>query len=201
MPHDHVHGREVEMRRLTNAVRVVNELLVNHLANGEKTTALALEVSAVNNDLVPFMRPLDQRFAAMGPDRNPADIFPFDIMLGPYNPLGPAIEVDHDGEEAIGRVVFSKAYEGPPGCCHGGVIAASFDQVFNVANIMADAAGFTAELSIDYRRPTRLGVSTTFRARVDSTEGRKVSTVGTCEQDGEVTCEATGLFVSIDSGD
>jgi hypothetical protein len=39
------------------------------------------------------------------------------------------------------RHVAFKRPQGPPGCVHGGAIAAAFDQVFNVANLMSGAAG------------------------------------------------------------
>ena len=32
-------------------------------------------------------------------------------------------------EHVVGHVVFGDAYEGPPGCVHGGFIAAAFDEV------------------------------------------------------------------------
>ena len=197
MVHSRVAGRETELRRLVDAVRRLHSLAVNNTADAVQTSALAATTQELVEELRSRHRPIDQRFGGMGLDRNVNDIFPFDIMLGEFNPIGPAIDVTEDETGVVGSVTFTTAYEGPPGCCHGGIIAAAFDQVFNAANILGDTAGFTTELSIDYRQPTRLEVETTFHAAVETVDGRKVVTRGWSEQEGAVTCEATGVFVAL----
>lgn len=195
MSHPRIDERVLELKRLVAAVRELNLMLNNHKASADETVALADELAAIVAELEKSEAPFENRFGSMGTDGDPRSIFPFDVMLGPFNPIAPHIEVSHDGDEARGEVTFTKPYEGPPGCCHGGVLTASFDQVFNIANIMGGVPGMTASLSVDYRRPTRLNEPTVFRAWIDNIDGRKVLTRGVAEQAGEVTCEAEGLFV------
>lgn len=48
---------------------------------------------------------------------------------------------DRGGGRRRRRRGAAAAYEGPPGCIHGTVIAAAFDLELNVANLMSGAAG------------------------------------------------------------
>ena len=126
---------------------------------------------------------------------HPHDHFQFDSVLGLYNPLALPVRMTWDPPMAIGHARFGSAYEGPPGCVHGGVISGVFDQVFNVANMKNGVAGPTANLSIDYRYPTPLLRDLVIEGRVERVEGRKVFTRGRVLHDGQVTAEAQGLFI------
>lgn len=57
-------------------------------------------------------------------------------LVGPLNPLAPPIVISADGTKVTGVVTFGAAYEGPPGCVHGGFIAAAFDEVLGLAQGM-----------------------------------------------------------------
>ncbi len=102
-----------------------------------------------------------------------------------------------EAPKALGHARFTKPYEGPPGCVHGAVLCAVFDMVFTAANRLADAAGPTVELTVRYRRPTRLDVDTTFEGWVSDRAGRITSTEGRALQGGVVTVEASGRFVRL----
>ena len=123
-------------------------------------------------------------------------------IIGAINPLSVPmkIEVDGDGGKdstVIGRATFPAAYEGPPGCVHGGFIAAYFDEVLGMAQSLSGNPGMTVHLAINYRAPTPLKQPVVFRGRVVSIDGRKISVSGTLHQ-GETLCaEASGLFISM----
>ena len=119
-------------------------------------------------------------------------------MLGPYNPLALPIEMEWQPPRALGRARFDTPYEGPPGCVHGAVLAAAFDQVINVANILSGSAGPTASLTLDYKRPTPLGAPLEFEAWVEAVDGRKVTSRARVRVGDEVTVEARGLFILVD---
>ncbi|GAF70285.1 unnamed protein product, partial [marine sediment metagenome] len=72
------------------------------------------------------------------------------------------------------------------------------DQVFNVANLMAEVPGPTATLSLEYERMTPLHVELRFEAWVESIDGRKVTTVGHALHEDQVTVKARGLFIKLD---
>jgi hypothetical protein len=77
------------------------------------------------------------------------------------------------------------------------VIAAAFDQVLNVANVMRGAAGPTRNLEIRFRRPTPLAVELRFEGWQESIEDRQVHSVGRLLVGDEVSVEAEGWFVLV----
>ena len=123
-------------------------------------------------------------------------------IIGAINPLAMPMTIttstDKNGRiNVVGSVTFGSAYEGPPGCVHGGVIAAYFDEVCGVAQSTTGNPGMTVNLTIDYRAPTPLHKPLEFRAYVASTDKRKIITAASLYH-GETLCaEATGIFVSM----
>jgi acyl-coenzyme A thioesterase PaaI-like protein len=101
-------------------------------------------------------------------------------------------------DEVRGGVLWGAAYEGPPGCVHGGHIAAAFDEVLGMTQSLVGTPGMTGVLTIKYRSPTPLHTELTFSARVARVDGRKIFTEGALHN-GDVLCaEAEGLFISVD---
>lgn len=123
--------------------------------------------------------------------------FDWSPQLGLSNPLAPPIHVAVEEGIVVGRARFGIAYEGPPGCVHGGFIAAAFDEVLGVTQSLSGQVGMTGTLTIRYRRPTPLNADLRFEGRVDSVNGRKVTTSGRLLAGEQLTAEATGLFISI----
>jgi acyl-coenzyme A thioesterase PaaI-like protein len=121
-------------------------------------------------------------------------------LIGLSNALSPPIELraGDDLRTVHGRAVFGSAYEGPPGCVHGGYVAAAFDEVLGFANSLSGTPGMTGTLTVRYRRPTPLHTELRFEGRYDRSEGRKIFTTGQLFA-GETLCaEADGLFISVD---
>lgn len=161
-----------------------------------EAAADALEFTVPDDDgLVP-------RFAGYDTDTEEpmglVDSMPFDMVCGPCNPLAPPIELWFDPPVARGRAVFAPTYEGAPGWVHGAALAAAFDIILTAANVLADAAGPTVELTVRYRRPTLIGVESLFESQVTEVTDRRVHSRGVLLQDGKVTVEAVGVFVNID---
>jgi hypothetical protein len=128
------------------------------------------------------------------------DYSPF---LGVLNPLAPPIHLSWSTEpgstEVCGAVTYPGAFEGPPGCVHGGFIAAGFDEVLGFTQAHANRPGMTASLTIDYRSPTPLHRELHFRGRIERIEGRKTFTSAelVVADDGRLCAQATGLFIAI----
>jgi acyl-coenzyme A thioesterase PaaI-like protein len=139
------------------------------------------------------------RFAeqAVGADEAAAltAAMPFDMVVGTCNPLAPPVEIWFEPPMARGRVVFAPTYEGAPGCVHGAALAAAFDIILTAANVLADAAGPTVQLSIRYLKPTLVGVESVFEASVTELTDRRTHSTGRLLQDGVVKVEAVGEFV------
>lgn len=120
-------------------------------------------------------------------------------LVGPLNPLAPPISISADGTRVTGEVVFGAAYEGPPGCVHGGFIAAAFDEVLGLAQGMSGRPGMTARLTIQYRSPSPLHQVLRFVGDIDHIDGRKIFTKGELRAvaDDRLCAEAEGLFISM----
>jgi acyl-coenzyme A thioesterase PaaI-like protein len=99
-----------------------------------------------------------------------------------------------------GRVVFGSAYEGPPGCLHGGYVAAAFDEVLGFAQSLTGNPGMTGRLVVHYRSPTPLHTELAFEAWVERVDGRKILTGSTLHAGERLCAEAEGLFISIKPG-
>jgi hypothetical protein len=128
----------------------------------------------------------------------PRDFVRFSPVSGPNNPIAPPLTMhvvgQADGDQHIeGEITFGPAYEGPPGHCHGGWIAAMFDELLGFVQM---APGFTAYLKVDYRAPTPLNRELALRGWIDHVDGRKRLIRGTCSLDGVLLAEAEGLFIA-----
>jgi len=128
----------------------------------------------------------------------PSDWMPYDCVTGRWNPIAPPLVITWQEPRAVADVTFTRPYEGPPGCVHGAVIAAAFDQVLNVANLMQGAAGPTARLELRFRAATPLHHPLRFEGWMERREERKVHSRGHLLVDGAVTVEAEGLFIQVD---
>ena len=101
----------------------------------------------------------------------------------------------------MAEAVFGDAYEGPPGCVHGGFVAGAFDEVLGFTMSFSGLIGMTGRLLVHYRRPTPLHRSLRFEGRVDGVDGRKIHTSATLHVDGVLAAEAEGLFIALDPED
>lgn len=218
--------RRVELRRLAAASRSVIEHLVSTAATVEEIARAADELeevaallrslpagatydgyAEVANAGVEFM---EHHLAALesvaqaiasGETVDPEAYAFFDHspFIGLANPLSPPVIFKFDRERITGSVTFGSAYEGPPGCVHGGYVAATFDELLGAAQSLSGTQGMTARLVVNYRSPTPLHTELRLEARMARREGRKLFCEGWLWA-GELLCaEAEGLFLSMDA--
>ena len=103
-----------------------------------------------------------------------------------------------EDDRVVGEGVFGDAYEGPPGCVHGGFIAGAFDEVLGFTMSFTGLIGMTGRLTVHYRQPTPLHRPLRFEGRVDRVDGRKIFTRASLHADGVLRAEAEGLFIAVD---
>lgn len=185
---------------LAAALRRVTDLVVGRVVPDHELRAAARRVSALADHLAAVAEPGKAPRAAPDRSRPPQEYFSTSPVVGFANPLSPPVQVwavpgDNGVPEMRGRVVFGYAYEGPPTCVHGGVIAELLDELLGVTNILTGHAGMTGTLAIRYRRPTPLLTPLDLEARLDKVHGRKTFMRGAILHNGTVTAEAQGLFV------
>lgn len=202
--------RRREVRRLAASMREVIERLVSTTATVEQLAAAADELEALAAGLAELPVGLTYRGFAEAANagdvgRDPEDpewfsFFDHSPFIGLANPLAPPVRLAYSADmtRLEGAVTFGAAYEGPPGCVHGGYVAAVFDELLGATQSMSGAQGMTAHLGVDYRRPTPLGVPLRLEGWLDRREGRKIYARGAMFADGELTAEAEALFIAFD---
>ena len=197
---DHeVSSRRVALRRVADATRVLIEGLVGtDLDEATITdTAERLEQIAGAFDTDVSRSVYDGIAESAMAGAEPDAFFDHSPMIGRANPLAPPIALELSDNLVVGRVRFGSAYEGPPGCVHGGYVACAFDEILGAAQTFSGTPGMTGTLTIRYRKPTPLHADLRFEGRFDRKEGRKVFTSGQVYAGDLLTAEAEGIFVSI----
>ena len=185
-----------ELRVLADSVRSVIDATVRTGVDYDVMARAAAALRGVAADLGTV-----ERSAPAPPDLDairsaPHRFFAWDPEIGPANPLAPNMRMEVDGDLVTGHVTFGRAYQGPPGQVHGGVIAGVYDQVLGLANFVVGRPGFTGTLSIRYVAPTPLGQPLRFEARQERTEGRKLFTNGRCFHGDTLVSQAEGIFIT-----
>ena len=77
----------------------------------------------------------------------------------------------------VGTATYGAAYEGPPGCVHGGMLAAAFDIILGAASVAAQRPALTGTLTVRYRKGTPLHREIRYEGRLDRVEGRRTHVV------------------------
>jgi acyl-coenzyme A thioesterase PaaI-like protein len=120
-------------------------------------------------------------------------------LVGRLNPLAPPLALTMHDDFIEATVTYGLAYEGPPGCLHGGLVAAGFDEVLGFAQALGGAPGMTGRLTIHYRSPTPLFQPVRYVCRFDRIDGRKIYASGELRvvADDRLCAESEGLFISM----
>ena len=117
-------------------------------------------------------------------------------LIGDHHPFVPPTTIEHEGGITRSTVYFDVAYEGPPGCVHGGLISFFYDQILGNHNMAHDIAAMTASLKVNYLKPTPLMTELSFEVRTGSIDGRKVTAHAWLGRGGERFSECEGLFLT-----
>lgn len=120
-------------------------------------------------------------------------------VIGVRNAIAPPIELDWGTDGVVrSQVDLGAAYEGPPGCVHGGASALMLDHLMGeTASAHHTRLTVTGTLTLRYLAPLPLG-PIWMEARIDSESGRKVTvvaTIGPGEPGSAPAIEAHGLFI------
>jgi acyl-coenzyme A thioesterase PaaI-like protein len=191
-------GAWVQKRRLASAMRLVISRLVQSIAPEEELRAAADALERYADQLTGH--PRLKRYEGYGESATAGDVGAFfdqSPMIGLANPLAPPVRIEQTGERsAVGYVNFGSAYEGPPGCIHGGFIAAAFDEVLGYVQSLSGSPGFTGTLTIKYRSPAPLHTELEFRCAFSRQEGRKIFADGQVFAGDRLCAEAEAIFLS-----
>lgn len=106
---------------------------------------------------------------------------------------------DKKRETFICRFRLDESYTGPPGHCHGGIIATILDEAMGKVNKLRQVIALTSQMTVDYLRPVPLNKPLRVESREVSVRGRKhVNMAEILNQKGQVLARGRALFLAID---
>lgn len=98
--------------------------------------------------------------------------YPNCFICGDQNQRGVQAKFYFDGEKAMTRVKATPAFEGYQGIYHGGVIASLLDEVMIKAILANEVYAVTAELTVRFVSPVRVGDEIELTGWVTGSKGR-----------------------------
>ena len=119
---------------------------------------------------------------------------------GKDNPRGMHLKFVFDAARRrfVSTFRLSKRYTGPPGHCHGGIIATILDEAMSKLSKLTGVIAATAELHIQYLRPVPVHVTLRVEAHEIAQQGRKlIRAAEILDQSGNVLAKGRGVFVII----
>lgn len=120
---------------------------------------------------------------------------------GDSNPDGMHLKFSLDRVEgvAVSRFRLGKRYTGPPGYCHGGIIATILDEAMSKLSKLRDVIAPTWKMTVEYRKLVPLHKPLRVEAREIGKRGRRLTRVAEImDEHGTVLARGRGVFVIID---
>jgi len=124
------------------------------------------------------------------------------FACGKNNPNGMRLRFSYDEarDRFISRFHLGKRFTGPPGHCHGGIIATILDEAMGKVNKRHDVIAVTAEITVNYLKPVPLNQALRVESWEVKVDGREhINTAEILNQKGEVLARSRGLFIAIDA--
>jgi len=123
------------------------------------------------------------------------------FACGRDNPHGMHLKFRFDGDRMrfVSRFRLSKRFTGPPGHCHGGIIATILDDAMSKLNKLRDVIAATSQMTVDYIRPVPLHKPLRVESHQVSKRGRRLTRVAEIfDETGTVLARSRGVFIIID---
>jgi uncharacterized protein (TIGR00369 family) len=124
------------------------------------------------------------------------------FVCGPHNLDGMHLRFTYDKERNcfVCRFRLGKRYTGPPGHCHGGIIATILDEAMGKVNKLRQVIAVTSEMTVNYLKPVPLKQPLRVESREVKVRGRRhVNSAEILNEKGEVLARSRGLFIAIDA--
>lgn len=118
------------------------------------------------------------------------------FVCGPLNPVGLHLSFKKSGEKVTASFVPQKIHQGYADIVHGGLIAAVLDEVMVKACILNGVNAMTAEMSVRFKRPLKIGISCTAEAWLISRSQRLIEAESIMrDQDGNTIALAKAKLI------
>lgn len=199
--HGELSPRRAALKELADTTRTLIDRLVATDAPDEVIAAATAEVQAAAARFEGYRQASLYGFSEMANAGGRADpLYDHSPLIGIANPLAPPMDIREVDGVIVAHATFGQAYEGPPGCVHGGYVAASFDELLGATQALSGAPGMTGTLTIRYESPTPLHTPLRYEGRLVGVERRKIFTEGQCFVGDRLTATAKGIFISMQPG-
>ena len=123
------------------------------------------------------------------------------FACGKNNPDGMFLRFTYDKERDcfVCRFRLGKRYTGPPGHCHGGIIATILDEAMGKVNKLRQVVALTSEITVNYLKPVPLNKPLRVESHEEKVTGRRhINVAEILNHKGEVLARGRGLFIAID---
>lgn len=124
------------------------------------------------------------------------------FACGKDNPDGMHLNftLDRERKHFVSSFRLSKRFTGPPGYCHGGIIATILDDAMSKLNKQRDVIAATSQLKIEYLKPVPLRTPLRVESRELKKRGRRlIHRAEILNDEGTVLARGRGVFVIIDA--
>jgi uncharacterized protein (TIGR00369 family) len=122
------------------------------------------------------------------------------FACGPHNPEGMHLKftLDEERQTFVCNFRLGKRYTGPPGHCHGGIIATILDDAMGKVNKLHQVVALTKEMTVEYLRPVPLHKPLRVEGREVSVNGRQhINMAEIFNEKDEVLARSRGTFIAI----
>jgi uncharacterized protein (TIGR00369 family) len=123
------------------------------------------------------------------------------FVCGQNNPDGMRLKfvLDEERQTFVCHFRLPKRYVGPPGHCHGGIIASILDDAMGKVNKLHQVIALTREMTVEYLKPVPLHKPLRVEGREIEKKGRThVNAAEILNEKNEVLARSRGIFIAID---
>jgi uncharacterized protein (TIGR00369 family) len=123
------------------------------------------------------------------------------FVCGQDNPEGMRLKfiLDEARQAFVCHFRLPKRYSGPPGHCHGGIIASILDDAMGKVNKLHHVVALTREMTVEYLKPVPLHKRLRVEGREIEVRGKThVNAAEILNDKNEVLARSRGIFIAID---
>ncbi len=124
----------------------------------------------------------------------------FCFACGPDNPHGMHLKFTQEGNRFVCNFRLGQRYTGPPGHCHGGIIATILDDAMSKLNKLRHVIAVTSRMTVEYIKPVPLNQLLRVESHELSKRGRRLAHAAEIsDETGRLLARSNGVFIIIDS--
>lgn len=112
------------------------------------------------------------------------------FACGPKNSSGLGLQFTEAGGKAVAEFIPLKSHQGFRDLVHGGIITAVLDEAMMKALLFRGISAMTAEITVRFRSPLRVGESSVVEAEIHSVAGRFVEASAVLRKADEIVAVA-----------